>query len=333
MISCISCLPGDADFKDFNAILPQLYLKGDISQKQNLPERLLVRCIIAYKDNLPAARIAIYDNPQLIFNDCPILLAGAFESIDDLAVVQALFSEVETMALQMEKKYIVGPMNGSTWEEYRIQIAGSEDLFFTEIPSLPYYHLLWERVGFSVLHKYYSSVATIHKINSVGELPSHIRVRNISLENFSYDLKAICDLTNKAFTDNPFFTVVPENEFLQKYLPLKRYIKEAFVLLAKDIHTQQLLAYIFALPDVYDKSNETLIIKTIAKHPSEQTKGLITVMLEELHKRAFEKGYRKMIHAFMHETNSSRKLSNRFEGNVFREYALLIKQVNYDNRG
>jgi hypothetical protein len=50
------------------------------------------------------------------------------------------------------------------------------------------------------------------------------------------------------------------------------------------------------------------------------------VLVAQVHRRAHEGGYRRVIHALMHDDNRSRRLSDRFARPI-RRYALFAKKL------
>lgn len=331
MMEHVICMPGDKVFEDSNDLLNRIYASEMLLKKnKSVPPKYLSCCIVVFKEAVPLARIALYDNPYLEGKDGAMLIAGGFESIDDVTVVEYLFSIVEAKANELSKKMIIGPMNGSTWEDHRFCISGSDHIFFPEPVYPDYYYRLWMQCGFNIFNRYYSAAAGI-KMSNGHEVHSSFSIRHIDPDKFEEELKAIYRLSMKAFEGNILFSPIDEAAFIQKYLAVKKYIDKDLVLIADNGIAGQVIAFVFALPDIFDLPGNSVIIKTIAKDPAADADGLVTAMLSELHRIAFEKGYRQMIHAFMHEDNRSRKLSALFHGRTIREYALFSKQVGNGN--
>jgi L-amino acid N-acyltransferase YncA len=86
----------------------------------------------------------------------------------------------------------------------------------------------------------------------------------------------------------------------------------------------------FALPDLLEQqrkgSIETVILKTIAVDPALAGMGLGGVLMDLVQQRANEIGFRRTIHALIHETNVSGRLSAR-SARTFRRYALFAKTL------
>src|SRR5687768_16335249 len=132
MINHVTCFPGDEAYEDFDLLPSLIYGTSVAVKKQHIPVAHLLRCVIVYGNGEPAARVALYDNYGIMHNDLPVLIAGAFESINDLPVARYLFETCNHLALLHNKNYIIGPMNGSTWEDYRLNMGTAQQPFFSE---------------------------------------------------------------------------------------------------------------------------------------------------------------------------------------------------------
>ncbi len=228
---------------------------------------------------------------------------------------------------------VVGPMNGNTWLRHRLILDNNGRAPFMLEPLEPsYFSQLFEAAGFSILSRYSSSVVDLNKPTSgYANLHKRLQQRGVSLrtidfENFEKDLSAIFQLSLLSFSKNFLYTELPEEIFVGKYLSAKDQIDPDLVLLAEV--NGELVGYVFCLPDlIAQQSGNTpaLIIKTLASHPDRKLSGLGTVLVEEVQQRAKDKGYVEAIHALQYESNSSLRISQRFDAKVFRRYALMAK--------
>ena len=103
-------------------------------------------------------------------------------------------------------------------------------------------------------------------------------------------------------------------------------IDEHFVKIAED-GSGKIIALFFAIPDIYNTVTPTLIVKTIVRNPSRKYAGIIHLLGNLIVKEARKKGYLQMIHAFMHASNTSNKVSRKFSGEVFRSYVLFGNNI------
>lgn len=294
----------------------------------------LRHCIVAEQDGQQVGRLCIYDNPHLLHEGQPVLLFGNFECVNDASICAAMMACVEREARLLNRHFIIGPMNGSTWGDYRLPVNAPVSPFLTDLQQPVYYSQLLEYNGYKRGYKYYSNSSDI-TADIVTDKNQHIqleqqgvRIRTIDLDRFEDELKPIYALSQAAFAPNLFYSPISESDFIKKYLPLHRFLDSRFILLAEK--GDNLQAFAFAFPDIYLEANNRLIFKTLAKQPYCMIKGLIDHMIKYLHEQAYNAGYTKLVHAFMQEQNKSLIISGRYEGAVLREYALYVKNIKID---
>ena len=90
------------------------------------------------------------------------------------------------------------------------------------------------------------------------------------------------------------------------------------------------MGFAFTTPDVIEIARgappRTAIIKTLAVLPDRNYAGLGTLLTDRSHAAAAASGYERMIHALMHESNRSRKISAH-TGHTMRRYALFGRRL------
>lgn len=317
-VSVIVAKPGDTSFHFF----------GDAA---NINLQYLIQGVIAMRDGEPVGRLCIYDNPYIAHIGKPVLLFGNFECRDDTEVCSALMAFVEKEASRLNKSFIVGPMNGSTWDEYRLPLTEQVSPFLSDLQQPVYYSKLLQSTGFEAGYSYYSNCSDItadivtDKQLGTALAKKGVIIRQIDMNRFKDELKSIHALSVAVFVNNLFYSPIDESGFIKKYLSLQSFLDSRFILLAE--MQGNLLGFIFAFPDIYARDKKRLVLKTIAKLPSCDIKGLIDHMIKLLHELAFSAGYSEFVHAFMQEQNKSMKISGRYDGTHLREYALFIKTV------
>lgn len=224
-------------------------------------------------------------------------------------------------------------MNGNTWLKHRLVIeSNGRDPFLMEPMEPEYFYDVYEAAGFSVLSRYSSSVIDLTKdqknYDALGNRlkKQGIKLRNISVENFERDLGTIFDLSLISFANNFLYTPLSKKSFVSKYLSSQEHIDTDFVILAE--RNDELVGYVFCMPDLmahqYGKK-PAMIVKTLAALPERSLAGLGTVLVAEAQQRAKKKGYTEAIHALQYESNSSLRISQRFDAVIFRRYALMLK--------
>lgn len=231
----------------------------------------------------------------------------------------------------------VGPADGSTWMSYRFVIdAGNEPPFFLEPQNPPEWPAQFRSTGFKPLAYYRSSIQDDLSIRD-GRVAAcdarlkrtGVRIRPLDVQRFDADLRRIHALSLEAFSSSLLFSSIPVEVFVERYRGLMRIIEPELVTIAE--HGDQLVGYLFALPDMLEitreKHSRTIILKTIAVLPGRRYSGLGHVLAMHAAARARKLGYTRVIHALMREGNGSANWSAKL-GRPIRRYALFAKTLN-----
>ncbi len=230
----------------------------------------------------------------------------------------------------------IAPMDGNTWHSYRlVSDRGSHPPFFLE-PNTPEEWLdQFHQAGFTSIADYSSALTTNltqpdPRLDKVRQRLMHndVTIHAIDLDQFETELQHIYDLCLISFRRNFLYTPISQTEFLQQYRQVQSYIKPDLVLLAK--RDQQLVGFLFALPDWLEAQRgqdiQTVLIKTVAVLPERLYAGLGSVLVENCQAIAHQLGYTRAIHALMHDSNTSRNISQHYAQPI-RRYSLMGKSV------
>lgn len=312
-------IPSKLYSKDFLAMVPNKVAPDNFETAFLIPEK---------------GRVVLYNNPNLYFNGEKAMALGHFECVNEPEEANALLLAAENKAKQLGAKWIIGPMNGSTWDSYRFSLSQDSPNFFLEPYHHLYYNELWQQAGFETIATYSSSLDRQMSLFNPEKLISYettfnelgVLIRPIDLENYEMEISKVHSFCEAVFKNNFLYTPISEREFIQKYIPIKGFINPEYVLLAEDAE-KNLVAIFFAVADIYNGTTHTLIVKTIARNPNPIYAGLIQIMCNRAVAAAKLNGFKQMIHAFMHDDNKSNNVSRNFSGEVFRQYALYGKQI------
>jgi GNAT superfamily N-acetyltransferase len=230
----------------------------------------------------------------------------------------------------------VGPVEGNTWRRYRFVVdRGSEPPFFLEPDNPDDWPEHWSSAGFSHASTYASALnedLTIEDPRTAGALvrlaADGISIRPFDAVRSDAELRRIFALTTVAFRNNFLYAPIAEEEFLTQNRALLRLVRPELTLLAE--RHGRLVGYLFAVPDLVETQRRgisaTVILKTIAVDPSVSGMGLGGVLMDLVQRSARRLGFRRAIHALMHERNASRNISRRYASTI-RRYALLGRQI------
>jgi predicted N-acetyltransferase YhbS len=225
----------------------------------------------------------------------------------------------------------VGPVDGSTWHSYRLVTWSSGEAPFFLEPTNPVEPQYFAQTGFETLAHYYSAitddladdeqcVASIEeKLTGRG-----ITIRSLDTSDFQGELSKVFRVCERAFQNNFLYAPTSESMFIEQYARIRQLIDPSLVLLAE--RQREVVGFVFALPDLNDSARQTAIVKTLARLPEREFAGLGHLLLAQVQRQAHALGYKRAIHALMHQSNDSVALSNRY-ARIFRRYELFSRTL------
>jgi GNAT superfamily N-acetyltransferase len=230
----------------------------------------------------------------------------------------------------------VGPMDGNTWRRYRFVVErGAEPTFFLEPDNPDEWPAQWEKAGFVTAARYSSAMnddltvedprteASLRRLESGG-----ISIRTFDPGRTDEELRRIYGLSLAGFSRNFLYTPIGHAEFDAQYRAVLPFVRPELVLLAE--REGELAGFIFAIPDILQGRRghrvDTAVVKTMAVDPAASGMGLGGVLMDLVQRSARNLGFRRAIHALMHEENVSRSISARY-GRTIRRYALYTRPL------
>jgi GNAT superfamily N-acetyltransferase len=268
-------------------------------------------------------------------------LLGHYAAQDERAATQ-LLDLAGTQLAHQGCTLAIGPMDGNTWQNYRLVTErGTEPPFFLE-PDNPAdwpSHFLNNR--FTVLAQYYSALTSdlAHLDPGLAEVERAVhaagmRLRPLRLDALTEELTCIHALSRECFRDSLLFTPIGRDEFIAQYRELAGVVRPELILLAEQ--GERLIGYLFAVPDLLQARRgqriDTIIIKTLAVHPAFHGVGVGRWLAARCHETARSLGYRRAIHALMLDTSGARKISDRI-AQPMRRYALFARDLRRTHGG
>lgn len=232
----------------------------------------------------------------------------------------------------------VGPMDGSTFHRYRLLTEGDSSIppFFLEPENPETYPAQWSTAGFAPLARYSSALqdgleradpripAIAARLDADG-----VRIRALDLARFEEELRRIYAVVAASFADSFLASPIATEDFLALYRPIQPLLRPELVLLAE--RGNQLLGFLFAVPDYLQARRgepiDTFVVKTLAVVPEYAGQGLAALLGDRCRRNALALGFRRAIHALMHEGNRSLKFSDAYAGQIFRRYTLFAKEL------
>jgi predicted N-acetyltransferase YhbS len=280
------------------------------------------------------ARCSLWWNTVPHLPNQTIGLIGHFESRDE----QSAHGLLNVALLELKNRgctVAIGPMDGSTWNRYRLVTEfRSEPPFFLEPTNPVEYQGYFENCGFTPLATYSSALNTdlafedarVEGIRRRAD-DSRIRIRCIDPDDFENELRRIYSVCLVSFRKNFLYTPISEQDFLQQYAKVRAILESDLVLVAEQ--ESRPVGFLFALPDMLARAQNgppTVIFKTLAVLPERGQAGLGGLLIAECQKIACKLGYTRSIFALMHDSNASRGISSRY-ATPMRRYTLFSKSL------
>jgi GNAT superfamily N-acetyltransferase len=258
-------------------------------------------------------------------------------AVSDPAAAPVLFGAALTRLAAEGCALAIGPVDGNTWQRYRlITERGDEPPFFLEPDNPDEWPGQFTAAGFTPLAQYCSALNTDltvdaaridaleRKVAALG-----ITVKPLASERFDEEMRRVHALSVVSFRDNFLYTPIGEADFLAQYAPIRPYLRPNLVLLAEK--DGELMGFIFAIPNLAQaqagRPIDTAIIKTMAVHPDCAGIGLGSLLMARCEQAACQAGFTRAIHALFHEDNRSGRISGH-SARIFRRYTLFARSLN-----
>jgi hypothetical protein len=329
-LTIIRTYPGEANYELFEALQKKIYPLG--SQRFVLGHdpvtQFLEGCYVLMKGNVPIGRFAFYENSQLFYKNETACTVGSFECLNDIECSDFLLNFAIKLGQEKGYKHLIGPMEGSTWNNYRFSHNNQTPNFFMEPFHHDYYPNMFENAGFKSIAQYISNIDTdltfdesqIKAFESTYKKKG-ANFRKLDMDNLETELYKIAQFSNKAFKENFLFTPIQGKDFVEKYSALKTFFDPELIWIVED-ENLEIHALSFNIKDHLNKEDDTLIVKTLARRKDSKFNGIGGYLGQKTYQLAKEKGYKQLIHALMSQDNSSVVLSEKYNTIPFKSYAL-----------
>lgn len=232
-----------------------------------------------------------------------------------------LFEELKKLGAMK----VVGPMDGNTWQSYRLTTYYGEHDPFPLEPYTPSHFIdHFINAGFIEDEVYSSYITNINEWQDKRIDKLHSRFESLSFRELQKeDLGSIFDLTLQSFTRNPYYLPISKIAYLNKYEGLLSLLKPNISWVVYD--GNELVGYLFAMVD-HQSMNKRVILKTIAVNEERKYAGLGTYLLSKLIDQSKSIGIEYAIHALMHDKNPVQNII-KDNSELLRKYTLYKRDL------
>lgn len=260
---------------------------------------------------------------------------GAFSCQDALAGTVLLRQALRMLHAQ-GCSIAIGPMNRDTWHDYRFACGPvSEPRFFTEPARDAAGLAAFRNAGFGVCLE---SVSTISDDLAALDMQcaglearfarQGIWLRPLDWRRIASDLAGIHKVACQGFASNPFYTPITAQDFLAEKRSLAEKIDPRHVLIAA--RGPHIVGFAFIAPDYLElqrkQHSETAIFKTLCILPGKKYRGLGRLLWAHAYDTARDLGYRRAIHALMHNPSRSLEMIAQ-QSRLLRRYQLFSRRL------
>jgi GNAT superfamily N-acetyltransferase len=282
-----------------------------------------------------AARCSLWWRHTPPHQDHRLGLIGHYAVRDGAAADQVLRLACVQLARQ-GATLAVAPMDGNTWQRYRLLTErGSEPLFFLEPDNPDDWPAHFTAAGFAPLAQYFSSLIPdlaqdeSHAEETARRLAAKgVTIRPVDSDHLEDELRRVYAVALASFRDNFLYTPIDLATFLSLYQGVGSFLRPELVLLAEQ--QGQVIGFHFGVPDLLQARRgqpvDTYIVKTLAVHPDHAGAGLGGLLTARGRQAAGRLGFRRAIHALMHEDSRSRLLRTG-TAQTFRRYTLYARPL------
>lgn len=262
-------------------------------------------------------------------------LIGRFRSEDPLSARLLLDAACARLA-RHGCTVALGPMDGSTWNAYRlITDPGTAPPFFLEPRHPAAWPGYFRDSGFAEFARYSSRLQCNMRLDD-PRLPVvrrrmeklGVRIRPMDVSQVDRELARIYAVSTNAFCKSFLYTPISAAAFYELYMPLLPFLDPGLVLIAE--REDQCVGFVLGLPDRSAQSTDigpgTLIVKTVAVLPDRGYAGLGKLLWAGLCETAVKLGYVRAINALMHDGGHSFNMS-RQHSVPMRRYALFARRL------
>ncbi len=288
----------------------------DRIQPENINLNQFLKGFVIGDKSLPEAGLILYKSGLLMDNK-QVLLFGYFDSLNFNSGTSILDYVINYCKLNYPDTFLIGPVNSSTWDNYRLPVDVFKSLFPGDMAGQDFYPEMLNQLGFDVYCKYSTHIQTeLNRVYS-NEI-NGFRIVYLSKSEIISRLNEIYDLSMDAFKTAPLFQTIQFNLFEAKYKQSLIQLDTSFLPFVLDSNNK-IVAYLLAYPS-YEQ--HTLVVKTLARKSGRQFAGLGKLLANEIVNKAIDLGYKRIFHAFMNQSNVSNILSRNIAGMPCKSYAV-----------
>lgn len=240
-----------------------------------------------------------------------------------------IFKELEEFSKEQNIENLVGPINYSTWFDYRLPIDNFDVKFIPDIKGTKEDIETLKKLGFNEIYTYASTLSKVNKklelISSKNKLSKEYYDELIVGEKVFDYTKEIFEISSKCFENGYLYSDVPFNEFNDIYMKwLKKLPFDIDLYMIREKETKKLIAYGICY---YDSLNKMYVSKTAAILKEYQKTNIVMQLVKVVFERTKYHKADKILYHFQNEQKNTLSAFWRKHEIMKKRYALFIKHI------
>ena len=288
-MKCIQFTNEKKYIQDFLSIPKKLYdKKHNMEDPETIKSLLLgthplnkyfhLNKFLIYKNDEVVGRFVITEYPD----DKKSCYLGFFECIKDKKVAKFLFQEAENFAKGKGYYKIIGPVDASFWNKYRLKINLFDGLPYTGEPyNLDYYYQMFLDNKYKVIEHYISNrFQSVDETYHNDKFTEHFKefeklgykIIKPKTSDFEKCMEEVYELIMDLYSDFPMFKKLEKEDFLEIFKSYKSILNMDMVRMA--YYKDQAVGFCISIPNYHNKVyhlnyGNLLSIVWRKKHPKE----------------------------------------------------------------
>lgn len=213
-------------------------IKAFLTNTHPLSKYFKLNKFLVYKKGEVVARFGITEYR----NDKKNCYIGFFECINDKDVANFVFTEANKFAKEKKYKNIIGPVDASFWNKYRLKINLFENLPYTGEPyNKDYYYKMFLDNKYKVVEHYVSNIfeSVDESYNNKKFIAHYKEFTDLGYEiikpkrnDFDKCIEEIYYLIMDLYSDFPIFQKIKKEDFIKVFSSYKKIINMNMIRMA-----------------------------------------------------------------------------------------------------
>ena len=274
---------------------------------------------------------------------------GPFEALHDPEAVAELLEAAARWALEEGSAEVVGPLDGDTWHDHRLNLGPYDEPPFLMEPYNPsYYPEVWEQAGFEVLERYHSrrvddleGAARYHRPRWASARSLGYRVEPMTDGSIAATLDRVYDMVRVVFSDDTLFTPIRRAAFKKLYEGVESMLDGELSFFLVDRSGED-AGFAFVIPDygravaamdgrknlwarakfLANRRTDTANIRAFGVMPDHRGEGLASAMAHKFYAGMIDRGFEKANICLIPDDDMASVKIDGERGRILRRYAL-----------